>query len=54
MPLSNEQTRRVIAAIAECDAMIARETTRYSEANRDHALIAQTEAHKGKLLEMLN
>lgn len=50
--MTNEQTRRVIEAIAECDKIIDREMN-YLEANRNLKLIAETEAHKAKLEAML-
>lgn len=51
--MTNEQTRRVIEAIKECDKIIAREMT-YMAQHRNVGLINQTEAHKLKLQAMVN
>jgi len=50
--MANEQTRRVIEAIAECDRVLDRARS-YMEKNQDKALIATYEAQKAKLQGML-
>ena len=50
--MTQEQSKRVIQSIGECDKIISREMA-YMEQFRNVSLIAETEAHKQKLVEML-
>ena len=50
--MSQDQKRRVIEAITECDKIISREMA-YMEKHRKVDLIEKTEAHKQNLINMI-
>lgn len=50
--MTNEQARRIIEAIAECDRVIERARS-YMDKHQDKALIASYEAHRANLQNML-